>query len=91
MTTSITKQLHKQQADWEQANALLQQKDYYKSEYVMRLTHDIKGHLAAIESCLDVVLHHMGGEMSDKQRDLTERAYRRANKCMGFIKALIQA
>jgi signal transduction histidine kinase len=90
MTTSITKQLHKQQADWEQANALLQQKDYLKNEYVMRLTHDIKGHLAAIESCLDVVLHHIGGELSGKQRDLTERAYRRANKCMSFISALLR-
>ncbi len=90
MTTSITKQLHKQQADREQAHALLQEKDHLKNEYVMRLTHDIKGHLAAIESCLDVVLHHMSGELGDKQRDLTERAYRRANKCMGFISALLK-
>jgi signal transduction histidine kinase len=90
MTTSITRQLHSQQADLGQANVLLQQKDHLKNEYVMRLTHDIKGHLAAIESCLDVVLHHIGGEMSDKQRDLTERAYRRANKCMGFIGALLR-
>ncbi len=90
MTTSITKQLHKQQAHLEHANALLQQKDHLKNEYVMRLTHDIKGHLAAIESCLDVVLHHMAGELTGKQQDLTERAYRRANKCMGFISALLR-
>ena len=90
MTTSITKQLHKQQADSEQANILLQQKDYLKNEYVMRLTHDIKGHLAAIESCLDVVLHHIDDGLSGKQRDLTERAYRRANKCMSFISALLR-
>lgn len=90
MTTSITKQLHKQQANREQTNILLQQKDNLKNEYVMRLTHDIKGHLAAIESCLDVVLHHMSSELSGKQRDLTERAYRRANKCMSFIGALLR-
>jgi signal transduction histidine kinase len=90
MTTSITKQLHKQQADSEQANILLQQKDKLKNEYVMRLTHDIKGHLAAIESCLDVVLHHLGDELSDRQRDLTERAYRRANKCLSFVGALLR-
>jgi signal transduction histidine kinase len=90
MTTSITKQLHKQQADQEQAHSLLEEKDHLKNEYVMRLTHDIRGHLAAIESCLDVVLHHIGGELGSKQRDLTERAYRRANKCMGFISALLR-
>jgi signal transduction histidine kinase len=90
MTTSITKQLHKQQDEQEQAHVLLQEKDHLKNEYVMRLTHDIKGHLAAIESCLDVVLHHIGGELSDKQQDLTERAYRRANKCMNFISALLK-
>jgi signal transduction histidine kinase len=90
MTTSISKQLRRQQGDVEQANTLLQQKDYLMNEYVLRLTHDIRGHLAAIESCLDVVLHHMGGKLDDKQRDLAERAYRRANKGMAFVNMLLR-
>ena len=90
MTSSISRQLHEQQAEREQANALLQEKDHLKNEYVLRLTHDIKGHLAAIESCLDVVLYHMDGNLSEKQQDLTERAYRRANKCMAFVSALLR-
>jgi len=90
MTSSISKQLRRQQADVEQANALLQEKDHAKNQYVLRVTHDIRGHLAAIENCLDVVLHHMSGQLSEKQRDLTERAYRRAGKCMGFVNMLLR-
>jgi signal transduction histidine kinase len=37
-----------------QANRLLREKDRIKDEYVAHLTHDIKGHLAAIQSCLAV-------------------------------------
>lgn len=90
MTSSISKGLRRQQGDAERANALLEEKDHLKNEYVLRLTHDIRGHLAAIENCLDVVLHHMSGQMNEKQRDLTERAYRRANKCMGFVNMLLR-
>lgn len=90
MTTSVTGQLRKQQDDFERANYELQQKDNLKNEYVLRVTHDIKGHLAAIESCLDVILNDLAGPVETKQRDLIERAHRRASRCMAFIKALLR-
>ena len=37
------------------SNLELENKDRLKNEYVLRVTHDIKGHLAAILSCLEVV------------------------------------
>lgn len=90
MTTSISDQLRKQQEEYERANAQLQMKDHLKNEYVLRLTHDIRGHLAAIETCLDASLNHLGEPLSDGHRDLSERAYRRAGKCMAFVDALLK-
>jgi signal transduction histidine kinase len=90
MTTSVTAQLRKQRKECERANLELQQKDNLKNEYVLRVTHDIKGHLAAIESCLDVILNDLAGPVDPTQRDLIERANRRASRCMAFIKALLR-
>jgi len=90
MTTSISEQLRKQQDSYERANALLHEKDQLKNEYVLRLTHDIKGHLAAVQSCLDIVFDEMVGPLNEKQKDLIERAHRRTAKCMAFITALLR-
>lgn len=90
MTTSMAEQLRRQQKRLERANAQLKEKDYLKNQYVLRLTHDIKGHLAAIEGCLDMVLHRLGGNLTEQQEDMTNRAYRRAGKCLDFVKALLR-
>jgi signal transduction histidine kinase len=71
MTTSIAAQLRTQQQRTEKANLLLVEKDHLKDEYVLRLTHDIKGHLAAIQGCLDIVDRQMVGPLNEKQTDLT--------------------
>jgi signal transduction histidine kinase len=90
LTTSMGEQLRREQESYEQANTQLQSKDRLKNEYVLRLTHDIKGHLAAVESCLEVVFSEMVGPLNEKQKDLVERAYRRASKCLAFITALLK-
>jgi len=90
MTTSISEQLRTQQGDLQEANNLLEEQDHVKNEYVLRVTHDIKGHLAAIESCLGVVYTGMLGPLNEKQKDMVERAYRRTTKCMAFIMALLK-
>ena len=90
MTTSITEQLKIQQQGYEQANIKLGEKDQLKNEYVLRLTHDIRGHLAAIQSCLNIVGEKIVGELNERQTDLIDRAYRRASKCMAFITALLK-
>lgn len=90
MTTSISEQLRKQQHSYEQANVLLQEKDQLKNQYVLRLTHDIKGHLAAILSCLEIVFNGVVGPLNEKQTDLVERAYRRTGRCLSFITALLR-
>ncbi len=90
MTTSISRQLRRQQEGLEQANAQLQEKDQVKNEYVLRVTHDIKGHLAAVLSCLDLVLGGMLGPLNDKQKDFVGRAHYRTTKCLEFITALLR-
>lgn len=90
MTTSISALLRKRQEDYEKVNLQLQQKDRLKNEYVMRLTHDVRGHLAAITSCLDIVTQGILGQLNDKQMDLIERASGRTAKCMTFVTALLR-
>jgi signal transduction histidine kinase len=89
MTTSISEQLRLQQEDLERANAQLEEKDHVKNEYVLRVTHDIKGHLAAVQSCLDTVLSEIIGPLNEKQKDMVGRAHRRTTKCMEFVTALL--
>jgi two-component system phosphate regulon sensor histidine kinase PhoR len=90
MATTIIAQLRKQQADYRKANTLLNQKDRIKNEYILRVTHDIKGHLAAIKSCLDIITAKMVGPLNQKQTDLAERADHRTQNCITFITALLK-
>jgi signal transduction histidine kinase len=90
MTTSIIAQLRIQQDGYERANAKLQEQDVVKNEYVLRVTHDIKGHLAAIQSCLDLVRGEILGPLNEKQKDFVERAYQRTVKCSLFVTTLLK-
>ncbi len=90
MTNSIMEQLREQEDGLEQANQKLEEKDKIKNEYVLRVTHDIKGHLAAIESCINPVQSEMVGPLNEKQKDLIGRAYLRTHKCISFITALLK-
>lgn len=90
MTTSISEQLRRQQENYERVNAELQAKDRLMNEYVLRVTHDIKGHLAAVQSCLDVVVGGMLGPLNEKQKNFVHRAHRRSSQCVEFINALLK-
>jgi signal transduction histidine kinase len=71
------------------ANIELEQQDKLKNEYVLRLTHDIKGHLAAIISSLYVVKSKTTGQLSEKQEEFIDIAYDRTNLLTDFIKDLL--
>jgi signal transduction histidine kinase len=90
MTTSISEQLSRHQEALERANAQLREKDKVKNEYVLRVTHDIKGHLAAVLGSLDVISGEMLGPLNAGQRDFVSRAYRRTTSCLEFIGALLK-
>jgi signal transduction histidine kinase len=90
MTSSISTQLRKQEEAYRQVNIQLQQKDRIKDEYVLQLTHDIKGHLAAILSCLSVLANGIAGPLSEQQADFVDRAHDRTKKLTKFVKALLR-
>jgi len=69
------------------ANEQLREKDRIKDEYVGHLTHDIKGHLAAIQSCLSVAVTD---SLSPPAAEFVHRAYGRTQKLTGFVRMLLR-
>lgn len=90
MASSISQRLRLKEAHLLAANEQLKEKDKIKSNYVLRVTHDIKEHLAAIQACLDPVLHGVTGPVPEAQEKLIRRSYERTGKLMFFVKALLE-
>jgi len=82
-------ELEKQQKALRAANIQLKEKDRIKDEYVSRVTHDIKGHLAAIQSCLFIASDESAGALSEKQSDFMQRALGRTGQLTNFVKELL--
>jgi len=82
-------ELQKQEKALRQANIELKEKDRIKDEYVSRVTHDIKGHLAAIQSCLYIGVDESSGPLSEKQSDFLGRAFNRTIQLTDFVKELL--
>jgi signal transduction histidine kinase len=70
-------------------NQELENKDKLKNEYVLRVTHDIKGHVAAISSCVDVIRTGIAGPLNEVQKEFSDRAYDRTELLSTFIKNLL--
>ncbi len=87
--TLFLAELQKQEKALREANAQLRQKDRIKDEYVSRVTHDIKGHLAAIMNCLYVASDTSSHPLSDLQADFLGRATRRTQQVTDFAKELL--
>ncbi|OIO35172.1 MAG: hypothetical protein AUJ74_06935 [Candidatus Omnitrophica bacterium CG1_02_44_16] len=90
MATSISIRLRQRERSLRQTNELLKERDRAKSEYVLRVSHDIKEDLAAIQSCLEPVEVGITGALNPKQLDLIQRAVQRTTKLLFFVKALLE-
>jgi len=82
-------ELEKKEKALRDANTQLKEKDRIKDEYVSRVTHDIKGHLAAIQSCLYIAGDQSTGSLNEKQNDFLSRSRRRTAQLTGFVKELL--
>ncbi|MBN2138582.1 MAG: FHA domain-containing protein [Sedimentisphaerales bacterium] len=82
-------ELEKQEQALRQANSKLKEKDRIKDEYVARVTHDIKGHLAAIKSCLFIASDKSTGPLNDRQGEFLGRAENRTEQLTAFVKELL--
>lgn len=87
MTSYIAIRLRRAECAQRQANELLRQKDRIKDEYVAHLTHEIKGHLAAIQFCLGVAVT---GPIGEQPADFVNRAYLRTQKLTAFVRMLLK-
>jgi signal transduction histidine kinase len=90
MAGYIAVRLRRAEQAQKQANILLQEKDRIKDEYVLRVTHDIKGHLGTIQSCLGVVTNKVLAPLDGQQMDFVNRAHRRTIKLTNFVKTLLK-
>ncbi|TRZ69854.1 MAG: sensor histidine kinase [Bacteroidetes bacterium] len=89
LTHLIVSRSIKIEENYVKTNDELEKKDELKNEYVLRVTHDIKGHLAAILSCLDVIRSKITGPLNDKQEEFVNRAFERTELLTDFVKALL--
>jgi two-component sensor histidine kinase len=70
-------------------NLELEKKDKLKDEYVLHVTHDIKGHVAAILSCIEVIRSKTAGPLNEVQEEFANRAFERTEFLSVFIKNLL--
>ena len=90
MASYISIRLRRTEQAYMQANVLLLEKDHIKDEYVLRVTHDIKAHLATIQSCLGMVVDKVVGSLDEQKLEFVDRAYTRTIKLAHFVKTLLK-
>ena len=89
LTQMIISRSIKVEENYVKTNMLLEKKDILQNEYVLRVTHDIKGHLGAITGCLSVVKNGVTGPLNESQAEFIERADERVQLLVSFIKDLL--
>ncbi|MFH1800780.1 MAG: HAMP domain-containing sensor histidine kinase [Candidatus Omnitrophota bacterium] len=89
LATSISAQLRERERSLAAVNRLLREKDKIKSEYVLRVTHDIRQDLAAIQSCIEPVTMGITGPLASAQEDLLHRAIARSMQLIVYVDALL--
>ncbi len=89
ITNSIVMQSRRHEEAYMKANRELEKKNEIKNEYVLRITHDIKGHLAAIQSSLDVLHSKPEGSIRQDCKEFLEIASLRTTTLIKFVKDLL--
>jgi len=79
----------KSEETYARTNLELESKDKLKNEYVLRVTHDIKGHVASILSCIEVIRSKIAGPLNEVQEEFANRAFERTELLSGFVKNLL--
>ena len=89
ITNSIVMRSRRHEEAYLKANRELEKKDEIKNEYVLRITHDIKGHLAAIQSSLNVLHSKPEGSIRQDCWEFLEIASLRTATLIKFVKDLL--
>jgi signal transduction histidine kinase len=67
----------------------LKRQDEAKSEFILMMTHELKGPLMAVQGFLEVMQKGYVGAVSEKQRELMERIRKRIDSVMGVSAELL--
>ena len=87
--SSIAQRLHEREKQLAQANAVLAEQDRIKSQYVMRVAHDLRGPAGTITSCLKLVTLGMTGPIPAKALDMVQRAQHKSEYLGHLIRDLL--
>ncbi len=90
LTSSISGRLREHERDLRNANVLLGEKDRIKSEYVLRVTHDLKEDLAAIHTCIEPIQKGLTGPLNEEQTNLLFRARDRSKHLILYVDELLE-
>jgi len=89
LTTSMGHRLRNQEDKLTEAITQLNRKDEIKNQYVLRITHDTKSHLAAIQTSLSVLTDGVFGKLEGKQQEFLNRAFKRTETLVNFLRNLL--
>lgn len=97
MATSITSRLREREQELvevkdslERANIELEQLHEYRSRFILRVEHEMKAPLAAIQSLITVILTTFGKTLEPKVKELLERSEKRVLGLLSMIRELIE-
>jgi signal transduction histidine kinase len=89
MATTIVRRLREKERELAEANETLARQDRLKSQYVLTVSHDLQSSLSTIQSCLEVVLSDLAGDLTAKTRELLGRAEQRCTALLQFVRDLL--
>jgi signal transduction histidine kinase len=67
----------------------LNRQDQAKNDFIILMTHELKGPLMAIQGLLEVVLKGYAGTLTQKQQELVERMYKRIESLLEVSSGLL--
>lgn len=80
-----TEELRKTNIELNAANKKLKELDSMKSDFMRRMEHGSRSHLAVIQSCLSLVLKEHFAELNEQQKDLVKTAERRSSTLLDLL------
>ncbi len=80
-----TAELAKTNKKLNKANRKLRELDNMKSDFMRKVEHGSRSHLAVIQSCLSLVLKEYYSELNEQQKDLIDRAKRRSSMMLELL------
>ncbi|MFH0895294.1 MAG: HAMP domain-containing sensor histidine kinase [Bacteroidota bacterium] len=90
ITNFVVGKLREQEEAYRQVNELLEKKDIIKDEYILRVTHNIKGHIAVILTNLGIIKDKTFGEADPRYSEFVEIGYKRTLKLSSFVNTLLR-